>query len=98
MRIDWSNCARSDIIDGETRKNSCCKEVLKNIKTKGITHRKAKLRKFRSFETKAINVKEIIKLMFGSESHVRVRKKISNNTTDFSANSGIDFGGLRYTR
>jgi hypothetical protein len=77
------------------RKNSWGREVLKNMKTRGLIHRNPKLRKLRSFETNGNSAKAIIKLMFGSLSHVRVRKKISNKITDFSANSGIDFGGLR---
>ncbi|HEX7482632.1 MAG TPA: hypothetical protein VF350_04110 [Candidatus Bathyarchaeia archaeon] len=68
---------------------------MKNKNTKGIIQRKPKLRKLNLFEASANSAREIIKLMFGSLSHVRVKKKISNNITAFSASSGIDFGGLR---
>jgi len=82
-------------MDGETRKNSCGTDVLRKRKISGNTHKNVKLRKFHSLTDIAIKAKEITRLRFGSDIHVRVRKKISIKAVAFFVISLNVFGGLR---
>jgi len=57
---------------------------------RGITQRNVKLRKFSFSNGKAMRTRGSNTLKFGSESHERVRKKISNKTAAVLTTSTVD--------